>query len=64
MVRRNGDGPVRPEMERTRQVDGSGYAYRATVPAIRPATDYTARVIPQRAGVAVPMEAARILWQR
>ena len=62
----NGDGPVRQEMKRVRQLAGAagGYAYRATVPATRPATDYTARVIPQRSGVAVPLEAARILWQR
>ena len=61
-----GDGPVRLEMERARQLEGAagGYAYRAPVPAIRPASDYTVRVIPQRAGVAVPLEAARILWQR
>ena len=38
--------------------------YHATVPAIRPAGDYTARVIPQHPGVAVPLESARILWQR
>jgi starch phosphorylase len=38
--------------------------YAARVPATRPATDYTARVIPHRAGVAVPLEATRILWQR
>jgi starch phosphorylase len=33
------------------------------VPAARPATDYTARVIPQHDGVAIPLEDARILWQ-
>ncbi len=62
----NGDGPVRQEMERVRQLAGAsrGYAYRTRVPATRPATDYTARVIPHYAGVAVPLEAARILWQR
>jgi starch phosphorylase len=38
--------------------------YRATVPTTRPAKDYTARVIPQRSGAAVPLESARILWQR
>ena len=37
---------------------------RGSVPATRPATDYTARLIPHRPGVAVPFEAARILWQR
>src|SRR5664279_4506269 len=58
----NGDGPVRQEMERVRQLEGAagGYAYRAPVPATRPASEYTVRVIPQRAGVAVPMEDARI----
>jgi len=53
-------------MERVNQsVDASqGYAYRAQVPAVRPATDYTARLVPNYTGVAVPLEAARILWQR
>ena len=41
-----------------------GYVYSAAVPAARPATDYTARVIPHCDGVAIPLEAARILWQR
>jgi starch phosphorylase len=62
----DGDGPVRQEMARGRQLAGAarGYAYRARVPATRPAADYTARVIPHDTGVAVPLEAARILWQR
>jgi len=63
---RNGDGAVRQEMERVRPSAGAGggYVYRAQVPAIRPATDYTARLIPHRAGVAIPLEATAILWQR
>jgi len=32
--------------------------------ATRPAKNYTARVIPQYAGVAISLEATRILWQR
>jgi starch phosphorylase len=62
----NGDGPVRQEMTRVRRLEGAdgGYAYSAQVPATRPATDYTARVIPHHDGVAVPLETARILWQR
>ena len=58
--------PVRQEMQRVRELTGAlgGYVYRATVSADRPATDYTARVIPHFDGVAVPLEAARILWQR
>jgi starch phosphorylase len=62
----NGDGPVRQEMLRLRQLTGTagGYVYGCRAPATRPATDYTARVIPQHSGVAVPLEATRILWQR
>jgi len=62
----NGDGPVHQEMERVRQLaDGANaYACRARVPAARPATDFAARLIPHRAGVAIPLEEARILWQR
>jgi starch phosphorylase len=62
----NGGDPVRVEMKRAQsQPDASrGCVYSATVPAARPAKDYTARVIPQRSGVAVPLECGRILWQR
>lgn len=62
----DGDASERVEMESVRQLVGaiSGYAYRAVVPATRPASDYTARLIPHRDGVAVPLEASRILWQR
>ena len=62
----NGQGPVRQEMKRVRQLVGaaSGYTYSARVAANRPATDYTARVIPHRPSVAIPLEAAHILWQR
>jgi starch phosphorylase len=61
----NGGDPVRQEMMRGQQLtDANSYIYRVQVPSIRPATDYTARVIPHYAGVAVPLEAARILWQR
>ena len=62
----NGAAPERVEMKRVRQLVGAtnGYAYREEVPAARPASDYTARLIPHRDDVAVPLEAARILWQR
>ena len=57
---------MRQEMKRVRQLAGAsgGYVYSARVSATRPATDYTARVIPHCDGVAVPLEDARILWQR
>jgi starch phosphorylase len=61
----NGGEPVRQEMIHGQQLVGAnGYVYTAEVPAARSATDYTARVIPHRSGVAVPLEAHPILWQR
>jgi glycogen phosphorylase len=61
-----GGDPVRQETTRIRQLVGAvgGYLYRGSVPATRPPTDYTVRIIPRHDGVAVPLEAARILWQR
>src|SRR5208337_3812998 len=62
----NGGDPVREEMNCVQPLPDASTrrVYHATVPATRPATDYTARVMPQRSGVAVPLESARILWQR
>ncbi len=62
----DGAPPERVEMTQVRQLVGAinGYAYRAKVTTGRPATDYTARVIPHREEVAVPLEAAHIMWQR
>jgi starch phosphorylase len=62
----NGGDPVREEMKFAQPLlDASRRCvYRATIPTTRPPRDYTARVIPQRSGVAVPLESARILWQR
>jgi starch phosphorylase len=44
--------------------EAGGYAFSATVPATRPPTDYTARVMPRCDGVAIPLEDPRILWQQ
>jgi starch phosphorylase len=57
---------VRQEMKRVRQLAGAPgcYVYNAAVPAARPAADYTARLIPHCDGVTIPLEDARILWQR
>lgn len=62
----NGAPSVRLAMQRVRQLVGAanGYAYHAAVPASRPATDYTARLIPFHDSLAVPLEDAHILWQR
>jgi len=61
-----GGAPVQQEMKRIRQLAGTsgGTVYSAAVSAARPPADYTARVIPHCDGVAVPLEASRILWQR
>jgi len=62
----NGSNPVRHEMKIVRQLEGAvkGYIYSVMVSAIRTAADYTVRVIPNYDSVAVPLEAAQILWQR
>jgi starch phosphorylase len=53
------------EMMRIRPLVGAnGAAYGARVPATRMASDYTARLVPRREGVAIPLEEAHILWQR
>ena len=62
----NGGCPVCQAMKRVRPLVGAlgGYVYRADVSADRPSADYTARVIPHCAGLAIPLENTRILWQR
>jgi starch phosphorylase len=61
----NGSEPELHEMRRGQPLaEANGSTYSAQVPATRPTTDYTARIIPQYKGVAVPLEAAQILWQR
>jgi glycogen phosphorylase len=62
----DGSAAERVEMQRVLQLVGvlNGYAYHAEVPATRPATDYTARLIAQHDALAVPLEEAHILWQR
>jgi starch phosphorylase len=62
----NDSAPTRQEMKCVRQLSDASHShiYLATVPATRPAADYTARIIPHREGVATPLECPRILWQR
>jgi len=62
----NGGGPVRQEMKCIRPLadKSGGYLYSAAVSADRAAGEYTARVIPRCEGVAIPLEAAQILWHR
>ena len=60
-------GPaVRQAMECLRAPErvGGDHIYEARVPANRPASDYTPRVLPTHAVAHVPLEAGHILWQR
>jgi starch phosphorylase len=61
-----GSPPICTEMKHASPGAGTADAhlYVAQVPADRPAADFTARVVPHYDGVAVPLEAGRILWQR
>jgi starch phosphorylase len=62
----NGGSSVRQEMKRIAPLTGTsgGHVYGAAVPVDRPLADYTTRVMPYYDGVAIPLEDARILWQR
>jgi glycogen phosphorylase len=53
-------------MKRVRALPGSpgGSVYGTAVPSARPSSDYTARAVPHREGVAVPLEVDAIVWQR
>jgi len=58
--------PVQMEMQREKQLEGvsNGFTYSACVAATRPATDYTARILPYHSNLTIPLEEAHILWQR
>ncbi len=62
----DGAGPVIEKMAHVRPLVGTvgGHVYRATVAATRPASDYTARIVPCFPDVTVPLETPQILWQR
>lgn len=63
---RGEDSPVCVQMTRAAGLTASdGYSiYSAAVGATRAPIDFTVRVLPERAGVAIPLEASHILWQR
>ncbi len=62
----DGNEPVRIEMTRGDLLTGSmnAYGYTAEVPASRPASDFTPRMVPWRPGALAPLEAGEILWYR
>ena len=61
----NGTEPVRQPMQRGEPLVGSANAflYVASLPATRPASDYTPRVVPYKLGASVPLEAPFICWR-
>ncbi|MFZ1205441.1 MAG: alpha-glucan family phosphorylase [Candidatus Acidiferrales bacterium] len=62
----NGSAPTQLEMKLVESpaCEACMGTYQTSVPANRLAADYTVRVVPQFAEVAVPLEADLILWQR
>jgi starch phosphorylase len=42
----------------------NAYIYQGSLPAERPATDYTPRIVPVHAEASVPLEADFVLWYR
>jgi len=61
----NGAVPVRIKMEPDSISEDRGeHIYHAQVTSTRPASDYTARIIPDYENVSVPLEDNLILWQR
>ena len=54
------------EMKRGNPLVGASnaYCYSASVPASRPASDFTPRIIPYHPLAAVPLECARIFWYK
>ncbi len=61
----NGEPPAVLTMERDIKSEATAGCcyYNASVAAVRPASDYTPRVIPYIPGMSVPLETALIIWQ-
>ncbi len=62
----SGAAPFRHQMEADPAACSCSatYVYRAEVPAARPDSDYTVRVVPQHPDVQVPLEVNRIVWEK
>jgi len=62
-----GHAPVREPMVASAPAPGAAAQrrlYTASVSALRPASDFTPRIVAGIEGIAVPLEAPQILWQR
>lgn len=61
----DGEAPVRIPLETdTTNNHGNNYIYTAMVTTQRPASDFTARILPAYEGITNPLEDNRIRWQR
>jgi glycogen phosphorylase len=62
----DGGSPIVQQMKRGKKLNdtANGYNYYLSVNATRPASYFTARVIPNFPNVSVPLEISKILWQR
>lgn len=60
----NGAGSEKREMVPLSKQAGRLAVYRLAVKAVRPASDFTPRIIPHHAGMAAPLELPLIRWQR
>jgi glycogen phosphorylase len=60
----DGGPPIRQTMTRLDRLAGSasGFLYTAAVPASRPATHFTPRLMPFHSGLSLPLEAPFIKW--
>ncbi len=64
---RNGEAAIRQVMEREEMQDSSQShwaIYHAAVPASRPGSDFTPRIVPAHASVAIPLELELIRWRQ
>jgi len=61
----DGDEPIRQAMVRGESLVGQNvWRYSASVPATRPAADFTPRIVPYHSEAFIPLEAPDILWYR
>ena len=60
----DGGAPVRQTLQCGQPLAGAvnAFSYTGSVPANRPITDYTPRVVPFFPGVAIPLEASPVFW--